>query len=172
MTLLLQKLSRGEARELAAPVAVDQLLAAVVAARACAQPAPWLDIRDAGLTVLANQARLERVLGHIIQNAIEATASDGSVVVRLSRQERMAAVEIGDTGQGMSEQFIRERLFKPFDSTKPAGMGIGVFESREYIREVGGRLEVTSRPAAGTTFRVILPLCQDDQENQQDGLAA
>ena len=67
-------------------------------------------------------------------------------------------VELDDTGQGMSEQFIRERLFKPFDSTKTAGMGIGVFESREYIREVGGSLEVRSAPQVGTTFRVILPL--------------
>jgi signal transduction histidine kinase len=58
----------------------------------------------------------------------------------------------------MSEDFIRERLFKPFDSTKSAGMGIGVFESREYITELGGALEVTSQPALGTTFKVVLPL--------------
>ena len=67
-------------------------------------------------------------------------------------------VELDDTGQGMSEQFIRERLFKPFDTTKTAGMGIGVFESREYLREVGGSLEVRSEPEVGTRFRVILPL--------------
>jgi signal transduction histidine kinase len=58
----------------------------------------------------------------------------------------------------MSEEFIRERLFKPFESTKPAGMGIGVFETREYVQELGGKIEVTSRPSAGTTFRVTLPL--------------
>jgi signal transduction histidine kinase len=58
----------------------------------------------------------------------------------------------------MTEDFIRERLFKPFDSTKSAGMGIGVFESREYITELGGVLEVTSQPTLGTTFKVVLPL--------------
>jgi signal transduction histidine kinase len=58
----------------------------------------------------------------------------------------------------MSEEFIRERLFKPFDSTKSAGMGIGVFESREYITELGGALEISSQPALGTTFKVVLPL--------------
>jgi len=58
----------------------------------------------------------------------------------------------------MTEEFIRDRLFKPFDSTKSAGMGIGVFESREYITELGGALEVTSQPALGTTFKVVLPL--------------
>jgi signal transduction histidine kinase len=61
----------------------------------------------------------------------------------------------------MSEEFIRERLFKPFESTKSAGMGIGVFESREYMRELGGTLEVSSTPGAGTTFQVTLPLHAD-----------
>jgi signal transduction histidine kinase len=83
------------------------------------------------------------------------------VLVRLLRADADALVELRDSGHGMSEQFIRERLFKPFESTKAAGMGIGVFESREYIRELGGRLEVASVPAAGTTFRVILPLHAD-----------
>jgi len=57
----------------------------------------------------------------------------------------------------MSEEFIRERLFKPFDSTKSAGMGIGVFESREYIHELGGQLDVKSEPGKGTTFCIVLP---------------
>ncbi len=58
----------------------------------------------------------------------------------------------------MSEQFIRERLFKPFQSSKAHGMGIGTFESREYIRELGGSLEVDSSENVGTTFRIRLPL--------------
>jgi putative PEP-CTERM system histidine kinase len=161
MTLLLQKLSRGEALDVAAPLLIDQLLAQAVEAQAAAKPAPVLEIEDRGLTVLANWARLERVLGHIIQNAIEATAQDGRVLVRLLREQQTAVVELNDSGQGMSAAFMRERLFKPFESTKSAGMGIGVFESREYIREVGGELEVISEPAVGTTFRVILPLHVD-----------
>ena len=129
-----------------------------VAAKASLAPKPQLEIVDGELTVLADRMRLERVLGHLIQNAIEATASNGQVAVRLRREQRTAVVELSDTGAGMSEQFIRERLFTPFDTTKTAGMGIGVFESREYIREVGGSLEVRSEPQVGTTFRVILPL--------------
>ncbi|MFT5642899.1 MAG: putative PEP-CTERM system histidine kinase [Janthinobacterium sp.] len=158
MTLLLQKLSRGEALDVAAPLLIEQLLTQAVLDKAAAKPAPVLEIEDQGLTVLANRARLERVLGHIIQNAIEATAQDGRVLVRLLRKEQTAVVELNDNGRGMSAAFMRERLFKPFESTKVAGMGIGVFESREYIREVGGQLEVVSEPAVGTTFRVILPL--------------
>ena len=158
MKTLLQKLAHGEAAEAPAPLRLDGLLRQAVAAKASLAPAPRLEIVDAGLMVLAHRARLERVLGHLIQNAIEATASDGTVDVRLRREHRTAVVELDDTGQGMSEQFIRERLFKPFDTTKTAGMGIGVFESREYIREVGGSLEVRSAPDVGTTFRVVLPL--------------
>ena len=117
-----------------------------------AEPKPVLEILEPGLVVLANWARLERVIGHLIQNAIEATPRDGQVRVRLSRQEDAAIIEVKDSGHGMSEEFIRERLFKPFESTKSAGMGIGVFESREYVRELGGQLEVASQPARGHHF--------------------
>jgi signal transduction histidine kinase len=64
----------------------------------------------------------------------------------------------------MSEEFIRERLFKPFESTKSAGMGIGVFESQEYIQELGGVLEVTSVPAQGSTFTIMLPLLKQEAQ--------
>jgi signal transduction histidine kinase len=76
----------------------------------------------------------------------------------LKKEESFAVVEIKDTGHGMSEEFIRERLFRPFESTKSAGMGIGVFESKEYVSELGGKLEVTSSLLNGTVFRVALPL--------------
>jgi signal transduction histidine kinase len=63
----------------------------------------------------------------------------------------------------MSEEFIREKLFRPFESTKSAGMGIGVFESKEYVSELGGKLEVTSSESDGTVFRIVLPLYQNVQ---------
>ena len=159
MKTLLQKLAHGDVSAAApAPLRLDRVLQQAGADKASLAPAPRLDIVDGELTVLADRVRLERVLGHLLQNAIEATASDGCVSVRLRRENSMAVVELNDTGQGMSAQFIRERLFQPFDSTKTAGMGIGVFESREYLHEVGGRLDVHSVPAVGTTFRVVLPL--------------
>ncbi|BAN35124.1 periplasmic sensor signal transduction histidine kinase [Sulfuricella denitrificans skB26] len=142
---------------------MDKLLQHAVVAHSASKPKPALEILDGTLEVHANWTRLERVIGHLIQNAIEATPKDGQVLVRLSRQEDTAIIEVKDTGHGMSEEFIRERLFKPFDSTKAAGMGIGVFEIREYVRELEGQLEVASQPSNGTTFRVILPLHFQDQ---------
>lgn len=164
MKLLLHKLSREASVDRAAPLFIDKLLQQAVALKSAFELKPVLEIRDPGLRVLANSARLERVIGHIIQNAIEATSTAGQVVIRLAQQDDTAVIEFKDTGQGMSEEFIRERLFQPFESTKSAGMGIGVFESREYVNELGGRIEVVSRLEVGTTFRVILPLHKYDDQ--------
>ncbi|MFN3397876.1 MAG: ATP-binding protein [Sulfurimicrobium sp.] len=158
MKRLLQKLSSGPSIEKPAPLVIDQLLQQAVAAKSAVEPRPVLEILEPGQVVMANWARLERVIGHLIQNAVEAVPRDGQVRVCLSRASDAAIIEIKDTGHGMSEAFIRERLFKPFESTKSAGMGVGVFESREYVHELGGQLEVSSEPSIGTTFRMSLPL--------------
>jgi putative PEP-CTERM system histidine kinase len=166
MKLLLQKLGRTENAEKPLPQAVDQIVRQAVALKSAFEPHPQLVVEEAGLLVLADRERLERVLGHLIQNAIEATPRDGHVMIRVGRApagrlQQAVEIEITDTGEGMTEEFIRERLFRPFDSTKSAGMGIGVFESREYITELGGRLDVTSRPSVGTTFSAVLPLYRE-----------
>lgn len=72
----------------------------------------------------------------------------------------MAQIEVGDTGKGMSADFIRDRLFKPFQTTKQTGMGIGAYESRQYIQELGGEIHVESEENVGTRFRVRLPLLE------------
>jgi putative PEP-CTERM system histidine kinase len=164
MTLLLQRLSRNESPEHMVPLSIDLVLRQAVALKAAFEPHPVVEIRDDGLKVRADRERLERVLGHLIQNAIEATPKDGTVKVGLRRDQGTVLITITDTGEGMSEEFIRERLFKPFETTKSAGMGIGVFESREYIGELGGKLDVVSVPGEGTTFHVILPLHQHEAQ--------
>jgi putative PEP-CTERM system histidine kinase len=102
--------------------------------------------------------RLERVIGHLVQNSLDATSPAGRVWIALERRGDRAALEVGDTGEGMSPEFIRERLFKPFQSTKKTGMGIGAYESSQYIRELGGEMRVDSEPAKGTRITLILPL--------------
>jgi putative PEP-CTERM system histidine kinase len=115
------------------------------------------------LSTRGHEERLERVLGHLVQNALDATPPSGRVWVHVARQSGQLRVEIGDTGQGMSEAFVRTRLFKPFSSTKGSGMGIGSYESAQYIRELGGGLEVDSREGRGTVLTVLLPLLEVGQ---------
>jgi putative PEP-CTERM system histidine kinase len=158
MQLLLHKLSRQDSMERQASVHLDALLEQTIRSKSTAEPRPVLEVCATGLVVMADKERLERVLGHIVQNAIEASVKDGKVVVRVEREGERAAISIKDNGRGMSEGFIRERLFKPFESTKSAGMGIGVFESREYILALGGELRVNSSESVGTNFQIILPL--------------
>ena len=160
MTSMLQKLSRNDAPARPRALSVEAVVRQAIALKSAFEPHPALavDAGAAGLRVLADRERLERVLGHLIQNAIEATPKSGRVNVSIRRQGNGVAITVADTGAGMTEKFIRERLFKPFESTKPAGMGIGVFESREYITELGGALDLASTPSVGTTFTVTLPL--------------
>jgi putative PEP-CTERM system histidine kinase len=165
MKLLLQKLSRTVTPENPVALPIERLLRQAVASKGGFEPQPVLTVADAGLTVRADWERLERVVGHLIQNAIEATARDGRVEIGLARRGESVLIRITDNGEGMSEDFIRERLFKPFESTKSAGMGIGAFESQEYIEELGGTLEVTSEQGSGSTFTVILPLLKQERQD-------
>ena len=158
MKVLLQKLSRGASIDETATVLLDKLLRHTVDSKSPYEPIPLLEIRKTNMRVNANWDRLERVVGHIIQNAIEATPKSGEVRVTLSQKGARAVIEISDTGTGMSEEFIREKLFSPFVSTKVAGMGIGVFETKEYVHELGGSLEVKSSPLKGTVFKIELPM--------------
>lgn len=167
MKRLLEKLSTANSPERPAPLLIARLLQEAVKSKSVIEPRPTLEIQDAGIEVYANSSRLERVMGHLIQNAIEATGRDGKVWVRLKRENDFAIVEIRDTGCGMSDEFIREKLFKPFQSTKSAGMGIGVFESREYVSELGGEIEVSSSQSDGTAFRIVLPLHRSQQAGMQ-----
>ncbi|MDH5764942.1 MAG: PEP-CTERM system histidine kinase PrsK [Gammaproteobacteria bacterium] len=122
-------------------------------------PQPRLEISEEVYCVVAEKNRLSNVLAHLIDNAQQATEDDGSIDIRIFTDENMHVIEIKDTGHGMDDNFIRERLFKPFDTTKGnAGMGIGMHESRELIRELGGDIRVQSKVGAGSTISLYIPV--------------
>jgi putative PEP-CTERM system histidine kinase len=110
------------------------------------------------LATRGHEQRLERVIGHVVQNALDATPESGRVWVKLQQSAGRALVEVGDTGAGMSPEFIQSRLFRPFNSTKSSGMGIGSYESFQYVKELGGSIEVKSELGEGTVVRLLLPL--------------
>lgn len=108
--------------------------------------------------VRANRDSLEQVLVHLIQNAIDASEPGNPVFVSVTADGLQACIEVVDSGAGMSPDFVRTKLFKPFVSSKPGGFGIGAFEARELVRAMRGRLEVESREGLGSRFIVRLPL--------------
>jgi signal transduction histidine kinase len=83
----------------------------------------------------------------------------------LARVSGHARIVVGDTGSGMTREFVESRLFKPFASTKESGMGIGSYESAQYIRELGGQLKVDSEPGRGTIIAIDLPLFELQHES-------
>ncbi|SEL70174.1 putative PEP-CTERM system histidine kinase [Colwellia chukchiensis] len=106
-----------------------------------------------------NPESFQSVMHHLIQNAQEATKDTGWVKVTIAALKRKIRITIADNGCGMSASFINERLFKPFDTTKGnAGMGIGVFEAKQFFEGMAGTIAVTSTPNEGTVFTIDLPL--------------
>ncbi|MPQ56054.1 XrtA/PEP-CTERM system histidine kinase PrsK [Duganella sp. FT27W] len=168
MQHLLRKLHQAPDADAAEPAVLVDLGAALTrAVQACAglAPQPVLVVPSAPLLVAAQPERLERVFAHLILNAVEATDADGRVIVRLEHRGESALIEVADTGQGMSADFVSDRLFQPFDSTKPAGMGIGVFEAREYLQELGGAIDVVSMPGVGTRFCITLDVVHQEKHD-------
>jgi signal transduction histidine kinase len=108
-----------------------------------------------------NKDRLAMALTHVIRNAQDATPIDGSIKLRIMADANSARIEVADSGAGMTAEFVRDRLFRPFDSTKGAqGMGIGAYQVRETVRAAGGDVEVETELGSGTKIRLRLPLAE------------
>ncbi|MDY0747221.1 PEP-CTERM system histidine kinase PrsK [Paucibacter sp. R3-3] len=112
----------------------------------------------APVSTRGHDERVERVIGHVVQNAFDASPPEGKVSLLLDKAGSQALVQIADQGCGMSEEFIQNRLFKPFQTTKANGMGIGAYESFQYLQELGGKISVDSKLNQGTTVTILLPL--------------
>jgi putative PEP-CTERM system histidine kinase len=142
------------------PVNLEKVIRSVCAAKS-AQSAPIdLDLAS-GISAMGHADQLEHVIGHLVQNALDATSGRGKVVVRSRRENEAAVIEVTDSGMGMTPEFIRDRLFRPFQTTKETGMGVGVYESSQYVTGLGGQILIDSTPDVGTRVRVVLPLAHD-----------
>jgi putative PEP-CTERM system histidine kinase len=155
--LMLQLRTGATPAESPRPIELGPVVRRVCTAKG-SQTAPVGMALTSGVVAVAHEERLEHVIGHLVQNALDATVTRGNVSVQLRRDERNAVLEVVDTGVGMSPEFVRQRLFRPFETTKTAGMGIGVYESSQYVVGLGGQLLVDSTPGVGTRVSVLLPL--------------
>lgn len=117
---------------------------------------------------------LRDALWSLVDNAIEATPAGGKVVIRSfsdnTHKPPRAVVDIIDNGSGMTQEFLRDRLFRPFQTTKPQGVGLGLSTAAEIIRFHEGSISVHSTAAkpGGTIIRLIFPGVIPEPESLPD----
>lgn len=153
------------------PVPLKPLIERIVQSKRMFHPIPAFVAGAPDIPVLAHAERLERILGHIVQNALDATSEHGSVSIELSQERNQACITVQDTGSGMSPAFVREQLFKAFQTTKASGMGIGAYEVQQYVHELGGSLSVQSEVGSGTRFDIRLPIADYSRNAGNEAVA-
>ena len=108
--------------------------------------------------VMLDKEQFAKVVTNLVLNATEAVAQDGKVRIGTSVEGNSAVLTVADNGCGMSAEFLSRGLFRPFQTTKKSGLGIGMFQSKMIVEAHGGRIMVASEPGEGTTFQVFLPV--------------
>lgn len=137
------------------PLAVAPLLEAVV--REVAVRHPVTSSCDFALLAHGDADGIRQILSHLVANAVDASAVGQPIELVASAVQDQVQIDVIDEGTGMTREFIRTELFKPFVSTKDNGFGLGAFEALQLARAMNGRLEVDSRPGEGTRFSLWLP---------------
>lgn len=166
MNDLLARLSQHNKARQEEPTAVDiaPIARAVAATRTRQHP---VEVSGAAPPALADPQRVEQILLHLIQNAIDASPPGSPVLVQLGETDGGVVARITDQGCGMSADFVRRDLFKPFASSKAGGFGIGAFEARELAHGMHGRIDVESRPGEGSSFTLLLPRARSDRTQRE-----
>ena len=159
MQKLLEQLKRGQGEAMVERVDLQRVILETVSRHTERTPVPTAQLPDGNLRLRVDRERLGAVLGHLLANAQDATPADGFVRIETALEDDGTLVlAVADNGEGMEEGFIRERLFRPFDSTKGSkGMGIGAYQARQFVEAAGGEIRVDSKPDAGTRIEMRFP---------------
>ncbi|VUD40367.1 Sensor protein EvgS [Thalassocella blandensis] len=157
MNSLLRKLQRSEPEETKI-LKLNEVIIESIKRSHKLLPAPTIEPISEEILVRADFDSLVMVFTHIVHNAQDATSNDGFIDITTNTDSDIVTVTIEDNGCGMDDEFIRSKLFKPFETTKSGkGMGVGVYQAREYLQNIGGGITVESSPGVGTTFIITIP---------------
>ena len=159
MTYLMQQLRTGDMPVLGAQAVELRALLERLRSRHALGKRLRIEVPEP-IAVLAHEERLERIIGHLVQNAFDASPDGQAVRIRVYSGDQAVQVEVVDQGCGMTPEFVRDRLFKPFQTSKESGMGLGAYECQQYVKSLGGTLAVESSPGSGTTVRLELRKAQ------------
>ena len=172
MNDLLTRLAPKERGRIEAPRAIELRQVADTVALQKGDVHPIRIAAEAHCYALADPFRLETALTHLVQNAIDASPDDAQICIAVGGSGQEAWLAVEDSGVGMDEEFVQEKLFRPFSSSKAGGFGIGAFEARSLIAEMGGRLDVDSRKGEGTRFTITLPAADPADTSDEERKSA
>jgi len=112
--------------------------------------------------VLLDQEQMLKVVTNLVLNARDAVSLAGEIRIETTQSNGWVILTVSDNGCGMAPEFLSRSLFRPFQTTKKNGLGIGLFQSKMIVEAHKGRVQVESQPGKGTTFRIILPLLKQN----------
>ncbi|MGH8024263.1 MAG: ATP-binding protein, partial [Limisphaerales bacterium] len=165
---LIQRLGQLRGRLQINPVAADlnELVLSVLSDVEVGSPINLVKAIQPLPKVLLDQEQMHKVVTNLIFNAREAVAANGEVRVETSQSNGWAVLSVSDNGCGMNPEFLNQSLFRPFQTTKKNGLGIGLFQSKMIVEAHRGSIQVESQPGKGTTFRIVLPIPKYSYEPQ------
>jgi putative PEP-CTERM system histidine kinase len=159
MEILMQKLKKvPEKRELSLQdIDLHALVAEIITETKEKKPDTKIHYRGHSSVCSVDMEELRGVVVNLLYNAVDATKGTGTILVETVSRERGALIRVEDDGCGMTDDFVRNHLFKPFRTTKKKGLGIGLYQCKHIIEAHGGKITVQSEPNKGTTFEIFLP---------------
>jgi two-component system, OmpR family, sensor kinase len=169
--LLLARLDEGRPLE-QQPVQLDEVVSEAVETANTVDPRRPILLDAERLVVLGDHDRLRQIVDNLLSNTRIHTPADARVLVTVGREDSTAVIEVADEGPGMSEDEL-ERVFERFYRTDPArargsgGVGLGLSIVAAVAEAHGGSVAARSEPGRGTTFRIVLPLSEQDGSAEQ-----
>ncbi len=130
-----------------------------------AGPQIFIELPSIEVKVRAREETITSVLNQILQNAVDACGEGGEITLKAERRANELYIDVADNGPGMDADFVESTFFRAFKTTKEGGYGIGGFQIRQMVRDMGGKLDVLTAPGHGTTIRIRLPIKGSSGDN-------